>query len=112
MERFSYMAIWECPKCQVEEFSPRNNVWRYVPYYEKDAATDDVAVQRYAVFVNGKRAVTVPAGTTTTVLTRLTAAQAYTVTVRASDAAGNVVAYPVSATFTTLPAVVLPPLPH
>ena len=29
MERFSYMAIWECPKCQVEEFSPRHYTYHF-----------------------------------------------------------------------------------
>ena len=36
----------------VEEFSPRNNVWRYVPFYEQDEAAEDVAaseVRRYVV---------------------------------------------------------------
>lgn len=36
----------------VKEFSPRNNVWRYVPAYEKDEAAEDVVaseVRRYVV---------------------------------------------------------------
>jgi DNA modification methylase len=36
----------------VQEFSPRNNVWRYVPEFEKDEAAEDVIaseVRRYVV---------------------------------------------------------------
>ena len=36
----------------VEEFSPRNNVWRYVPEYEKDEDAEDIVaseVRRYIV---------------------------------------------------------------
>jgi site-specific DNA-methyltransferase (adenine-specific) len=36
----------------VEAFSPRNNVWRYVPFYEKDDTAEDVVaseVRRYVV---------------------------------------------------------------
>lgn len=36
----------------VKEFSPRNNVWRYVPEFEKDEAAEDVVaseVRRYVV---------------------------------------------------------------
>ncbi|HEX8346498.1 MAG TPA: glycoside hydrolase family 28 protein [Actinoplanes sp.] len=75
-------------------------------------ATDDVAVRGYAVYANGKRLVTTDATTTTAVLTRLTPKTAYTVTVRASDASGNTVTYPATAAFTTLPAIVVDPLPR
>jgi DNA modification methylase len=36
----------------VKEFSPRNNVWRYVPYYEKDESAEDIVagqIRRYSV---------------------------------------------------------------
>ena len=36
----------------VEEFSPRNNIWRYVPFYEKDEAAEGVVaseIRRYIV---------------------------------------------------------------
>jgi hypothetical protein len=29
VERFSYMAIWACPGCEVEEFSPRHYTYHF-----------------------------------------------------------------------------------
>ncbi len=54
------------------------------------AATDDVGVTGYEIFVNGVSAGTAPAGATTFNLTALPpGGPAYVVTVRARDAAGN-----------------------
>jgi len=74
-------------------------------------ATDDVAVKRYDVLLNGRKVTTGAAAATSTVLTRLKPDTTYKLTVRAVDGSGNATPYRVSATFTTLPAVVLEPLP-
>jgi len=74
-------------------------------------ATDETALQGYEVVLNGSTVTTAPASATSATLTRLTPNTTYQLTVRAVDGSGNATPYPVSVTFTTLPAVVLDPLP-
>jgi exo-poly-alpha-galacturonosidase len=74
-------------------------------------ATDDVALKGYDLYLNGKKVATPAATDTTATLTGLTPNTTYAFTVRAVDGSGNTTDYPASATFTTLPAVVLDPLP-
>jgi exo-poly-alpha-galacturonosidase len=76
------------------------------------AATDDVALKGYDVYLNGKKVATPAAPATTATLTGLTPSTTYVLTIRAVDGSGNTAVYPTSAPFTTLPAVVLDPLPY
>jgi exo-poly-alpha-galacturonosidase len=76
------------------------------------AATDDVALKGYDVYLNGRKVATPSAPATTATLTGLKPSTDYVLTVRAVDGSGNTAAYPAPATFTTLPVVVLDPLPY
>jgi exo-poly-alpha-galacturonosidase len=68
-------------------------------------ASDDFGVARYAVFVNGLPAITVPVVGSPTMVTvaRLQPGTAYVLTLAAVDAAGNSAMYATSVTATTLP---------
>jgi exo-poly-alpha-galacturonosidase len=75
-------------------------------------ATDDVALGGYDVLLDGRKVAHTNATTTSTTLTGLQPSTSYQLGVRAVDGSGNTTTYPASATFTTLPAVVLEPLPY
>ncbi len=64
-------------------------------------ATDNVGVENYQVYVNGKLASTVTADTTEMTLTDLTENTDYTITIKAIDAAGNESVQNPTAAFTT-----------
>jgi exo-poly-alpha-galacturonosidase len=68
-------------------------------------ATDDFGAVRYEVFANGAPASTVPivGNPDSVTVTRLRPGTAYTLTLAAVDAAGNVATYATSASATTLP---------
>lgn len=66
-----------------------------------EPATDDTAVTGYEVYRQGKKAKSVPAAKVMTDIDGLTASTAYTFTVRARDAAGNLSAPSATAAVTT-----------
>ncbi|MER6117166.1 fibronectin type III domain-containing protein [Streptomyces sp. NPDC001743] len=66
-----------------------------------EAATDDTAVTGYEVYRQGEKVKSVPAAKVMTDIEGLTASTAYTFTVRARDAAGNVSAPSTTAAVTT-----------
>lgn len=53
------------------------------------AATDDVGIDRYDIYINGKKTYSIPAGTLNFLAYGLTYRQVYTFAVKARDAAGN-----------------------
>ncbi|MEU8630198.1 fibronectin type III domain-containing protein [Streptomyces sp. NPDC048669] len=66
-----------------------------------EAATDDKAVTAYEIYRKGKKVKTVPAARVMIDIDGLTASTAYTFTVRARDAAGNLSAPSAAASVTT-----------
>ena len=75
-------------------------------------ATDDVALGRYEIRLDGRTVASAPATATSATLTGLRPSTTYELGLRAVDGSGNRTTYPASATFTTLPAVVMDPLPY
>jgi predicted esterase len=62
---------------------------RNAVYLTWTASTDDVGIDRYDIYINGKKTYSIPAGTTNFLAYGLTYRQVYTFVVRARDAAGN-----------------------
>ena len=75
-------------------------------------ATDDVALGRYEIRLDGRTVASAPATATSATLTGLRPSTTYELGLRAVDGSGNRTTYPATATFTTLPAVVMDPLPY
>jgi len=89
-------SLWDVTKAIQVDVKDRTTV--EVRWQE---ATDNVGIENYKIYVNGKLTSTLNADTTKMTLNDLTGNTAYTITVKAIDAAGNESVQNPTVTFTT-----------